>query len=708
MSLIYSLRGDLGSLQNQTSKGNFATNTNTKIIGGDKSQCFRFISEDLTKIVLGDLGNVKSLAFAVKFKTDTEQLFEGAANDKLILANAGSMSYADFDDCFVDNENTDVIKVGANQLIFITSTTDVACAVATLGLNNTTYGNLDLAYFKAWDHELLPAERATEQTEFDNLRCLIQSPRTSFSFPAPTSISEVGLVGAWNGQRTSDGKYADISGEAHHITLTGALDAKGVKGRAIAFNGVSDTSVVLNVAEDIKSFKIICRIDNDTKDIVDFDGGTHYLKVNAGTLSAEGFVSPTIYVDGEAGTAIVTGKQHVIEVRTATAFTVSALRLGYAGNSYFHGIIDELEIRTIERELPAVQAAYNEIASLPAFNLDLKYAPADGITKVPVGVTLESGDTKIDEDEDEKYIEAVSDSIINISGVELNYLEKNGFIENIGGDLSDFKNHYVNDGNRLFYDNNVVRAAIATGEKLRSISILTGKRTFSSYSHPILSLPNIVEWWKIDWGALITRDAGDLVPSWLGSINAINLAAVGAARPTWTADQINGQPALVFDGTNHYLNGAFGVTYTQSNTIIIVVTEPTGNGLNRYFMDGDNSSNRHLFLQSGASNNYQIYAGAYLTNLGTIVGGNPWRIWSILYKDGNSLLRMNGNELGTGTAGTNNITGLTIASRNPITGAPAFTADIKVTDIIVVDGELTTAQFIQAETYLNALRGGIY
>ena len=35
-------------------------------------------------------------------------------------------------------------------------------------------------------------------------------------------------------------------------------------------------------------------------------------------------------------------------------------------------------------------------------------------------------------------------------------------------------------------------------------------------------------------------------------------------------------------------------------------------------------------------------------------------------------------------------------------------ADTKITDIVIVNGALTTVQLIQIETYLNILRGGIY
>ncbi len=521
---------------------------------------------------------------------------------------------------------------------------------------------------RAYNKLLDAAERYSLDQEYLELKQLIQSPRTSFSFPAPSSVKETNLVGCWNGTRTSDGKLADISGEAHHITLSGALDAKGVRGRAIAFNGSSDTSIALNVAEDIKSFKIVCRIDNNTKDVVDFDGGTHYLKVAAGTLSAEGFASPTIYVDGEAGTTITTGKWHVIEVRTATAFTVSALRLGYAGNSYFQGIIDELEIRIVERELPAVQEAYNLIASLPVFSMNLQFAPADGITKVPVGVTLESGDTKIDEDAEGKYIEAVSNSVISVKGVDLNYLESNGFIKNILGDLDFDKDYPINESQRATFANNTLRVPINTAEKLRSLAIITNKRTFDltvfvpsqiGWSHYFRAQPDYV---TIATGASIWHDI---------SGNGFDfIQAVTTKQALFNSNVHNGNYGLAFDGSDDFMAGSGYGTFSSpaTRTYVFVFSRTSTSDKEALFghhisFDSVGSfyleytTDRPRYMEK--STNYAYWKGNVAGGVGTkFRDGNPHVVvLEIIYNDmANCKLWVDGTLIGISTTSANTYT----------------------------------------------------
>ena len=60
------------------------------------------------KAVLGDIGNIKSIAFRIKPDSTTEKLMEGAANDKLIHINAGVLTYPEFDNGYVNGIETNV------------------------------------------------------------------------------------------------------------------------------------------------------------------------------------------------------------------------------------------------------------------------------------------------------------------------------------------------------------------------------------------------------------------------------------------------------------------------------------------------------------------------------------------------------------------------------------------------------------------------
>ena len=71
--------------------------------------------------------------------------------------------------------------------------------------------------------------------------------------------------------------------------------------------------------------------DNTTRDIIDFDGGTHVISADgSGDIVATGFVSPTIFINNSSvDPAISTGAWTNIIVTTATGFTASALIIGF-------------------------------------------------------------------------------------------------------------------------------------------------------------------------------------------------------------------------------------------------------------------------------------------------------------------------------------------------------------------------------------------
>jgi hypothetical protein len=75
--------------------------------------------------------------------------------------------------------------------------------------------------------------------------------------------------------------------------------------------------------------------DGTIKNYIDLDGGTHYIQINSGTVTATGFSSPTIYVDGAAGSAISDTKWHFIVIATASSISASNVTLGKVGSNYF-------------------------------------------------------------------------------------------------------------------------------------------------------------------------------------------------------------------------------------------------------------------------------------------------------------------------------------------------------------------------------------
>jgi hypothetical protein len=129
----------LGVIPETDVYGNTITNTNV-VIAVDNGYYTGKYNGSTSKLACGDIGNTKSLLFWIKPNSLTEKFLEGAANDKLIHLNAGTLTYADFDNAFVNGVDTNTMKAGIWQCVMITSTTDVDMSAVTIALNNATYG----------------------------------------------------------------------------------------------------------------------------------------------------------------------------------------------------------------------------------------------------------------------------------------------------------------------------------------------------------------------------------------------------------------------------------------------------------------------------------------------------------------------------------------------------------------------------------------
>lgn len=93
---------------------------------------------------IGNLGNIKSIAFRIKSDSTTEKIIEGEAAGKLIHINAGTLTYAEFDKAYVNGVETDIMVAGKWQNVEITSSTNVDFSACKLALNDTTAGNFEI------------------------------------------------------------------------------------------------------------------------------------------------------------------------------------------------------------------------------------------------------------------------------------------------------------------------------------------------------------------------------------------------------------------------------------------------------------------------------------------------------------------------------------------------------------------------------------
>ena len=193
---------------------------------------------------------------------------------------------------------------------------------------------------------------------------LYQSAQSKFNSSQTKQLTN-GLVGYWtfDGKDTSwtsatAGTTRDLSGNNNTGTLTNmsqsTTPAAGKVGQALNFDGVNDYVDRGTGPTVVNSVSFWVYPETTTEYFVNLTGTTDFIWVNAGTVTATGLTSPTIYVDGSVSSTLVTNKwQHVV-VTTATSENASNLDLGRTEDAnYLQGKLDE--VRIYNRALSAAE-----------------------------------------------------------------------------------------------------------------------------------------------------------------------------------------------------------------------------------------------------------------------------------------------------------------------------------------------------------------
>lgn len=139
-------------------------------------------------------------------------------------------------------------------------------------------------------------------------------------------------------QGTLGSSATDTTGDPDWVTT----ESSCVSGTCLDFTAAnSDYVDVGDIGIDVNSVCAWVNMDSTTESILDLDAAASYVSASAGTLSATGFTSPTVYVNGVETTTIGTGWQHVC-VTTDTAIDANDVDLGVVGATYLDGSLDEV------------------------------------------------------------------------------------------------------------------------------------------------------------------------------------------------------------------------------------------------------------------------------------------------------------------------------------------------------------------------------
>jgi len=131
-------------------------------------------------------------------------------------------------------------------------------------------------------------------------------------------------------------------------------------GFGLVFDGV-DGKATLGDLGNIKTFSIWCNLATTTEVIADMNG-TASIEAGSGTITATGWTTPTIYVDGVAGSAITADEWHHVAIVSDTAINASAVIIANDGASYAAGSFEEHNDWDRALSLAEIQQEYQKQA----------------------------------------------------------------------------------------------------------------------------------------------------------------------------------------------------------------------------------------------------------------------------------------------------------------------------------------------------------
>lgn len=226
-----------------------------------------------------------------------------------------------------------------------------------------------------------------------------------------------------------------------------------------------------------------------------------------------------------------------------------------------------------------------------------------------------------------------------------------------------------------------------------------GRYASSGYGSAFHPAKTVTLWW--DTGIGLTTTGASNVSNWLDAKGSgIDLAqGTDAQRPEYGAVSKNDKKAISFDGVDEFLQGAFGSTYSQPNTVVIVV-EGTDLSANEIVYDGDDNTNRNR-VGERSSGFYFLFAGGIDDTSFTPAG---WGIVSAVFNGASSSARKNGTDSSAiGNIGAASLDGFTVGADNNDSGH----GNCDVLNIGILNGELSAALIAKGERWYN-YRYGIF
>lgn len=194
-----------------------------------------------------------------------------------------------------------------------------------------------------------------------------------------TNYCDGSLVGngsrRWTGTAHASTSVCDNGTDGFILNGSWQTSDQCVVGGCQKFNGTSTAIQNVTSVSGVKTVSMWVRpISVSSTALIDLNG-TARITVSSGTISATGFTSPTIYVNGKVSSTLTANEWQLVTVTTGTAITASAIKIGNYSTTYFNGFIDEVKLYPNARSQAQILTDFSSRGSIKGAASDLGSNP---------------------------------------------------------------------------------------------------------------------------------------------------------------------------------------------------------------------------------------------------------------------------------------------------------------------------------------------
>lgn len=175
-----------------------------------------------------------------------------------------------------------------------------------------------------------------------------------------TAETGPGPVGYWSFDEGYGTTAHDETANRNDGTISGTTwkpESECVVGKCLQFDGINDKVTISATTPIVNTVVFWVKATTTTADFFKLNDVAR-ISASNGIVSAPGFGSPTIYVDGTVKSDITANAWHMIAITTATAINATSTIISFSNNQYFGGYIDEIKFYPYARSADQIKQDY--------------------------------------------------------------------------------------------------------------------------------------------------------------------------------------------------------------------------------------------------------------------------------------------------------------------------------------------------------------